>query len=44
MEILIINRIGNGIALGWTYYDIDEEHEYQELTIHIAVLDLRFIW
>lgn len=44
MEILIINRISNGLAIGWTYYDKDEEHDYQELTFHIAILDLRFIW
>ena len=44
MEILIINRISNGLALGWTYYDRDEDHDYEELTIHIAILDLRFMW
>ena len=44
MEILIINRISNGLAIGWTYYDKDEEHDYQELTFHIAIIDLRFMW
>lgn len=44
MEILIINRISNGLAIGWTYYDTDEDHDYQELTFHVGIIDLRFIW
>jgi hypothetical protein len=44
MEIHIINRIPNGIALGWTYYPPDRNHKFEELTLHLGVIDLRFLF
>jgi len=44
MEIQIINRIPAGVAIGWSYYSPDENHNYEEITFHLLLIDLRFVW
>lgn len=44
MEIQIINRLPMGVALGFTYYEPDENHNFEDLTIHLVIVDLRFLW
>lgn len=44
MEIHIINRIPTGVAFGWSYYSPDEDHDFEDLTIHLLIVDLRFLW
>ena len=44
MEILIINRVPTGAAIGWSFYDPDENHDFYELTIHLILVDIAFRW
>ena len=44
MEIQIINRIPTGVAIGWSYYSPDEDHDFEDLTFHLGIIDLRCIW
>ena len=44
MEIQIINRLPMGVAFGFTYFEPDETHNFEDLTIHLVIIDLRFIW
>jgi len=44
MEIMIINRIPTGVAIGWSFYDPDEDHPFSQIILHLAIVDLSFKW
>ena len=47
METWVIgvqSRIPVGIALGWSFFDKDENHDYGELIIYLALISLHLKW
>lgn len=44
MEILIINRVPTGAAIGWSFFDPEEKFNYSELILHLLVIDIAFRW
>lgn len=44
MDILILNRIPIGLAVGWGYFPSNEYHEYDQFTFHLLLIDVIFRW
>jgi hypothetical protein len=42
--IEVQSRIPVGIALGWSFFDKDENHDYGELIIYLALISLHLKW
>ena len=46
-EVNIINRLPNGLILGWSYFAPDEEKEefnYYEFDLYLLIIQLQFRW
>jgi len=39
-ELEIHNRINLGFALGWSYYGVDDEHDWVELNLYLGLIGL----
>ena len=43
-EIELQNRIPVGIAVGWSFYNKDENHDYGEFVVYLGLISLHFKW
>lgn len=44
MEIEIRNRIPLGVSIGWTFFGRDNDFGYDELTLHLVLIDIVIRW
>lgn len=44
MEIHIIDRIPIGFALGWSYFPPEKKNPIEEITFHLILVDIKFLW
>ena len=43
-EVSVQNRINVGMAIGWSYYSPDGEHNYNELVVYVFLLSIIIRW
>ena len=43
-ELNIINRIGNGLLLGWSYFEKEEGYEFYEFSLYLLFVQFQLRW
>lgn len=43
-EISIINRLPNGLVLGWNYYTPEEGYEFYEFDLYLLFVQFQIRW
>ena len=43
-DVAIINRLPNGILLGFNYYPSDQDYCYHEFSLYLFIVQFRIRW
>ncbi len=44
LEIEIHNRIPIGFAIGWSWFGIEENYDFNEIIIYLVIISVHFKW